>query len=106
MTADRAIQNDTVKWRGVLIEITYEVSWLSIDRPGDRAVAHLTVTAIEPKRARLPITETGFRSRFLDPAEVDGEGGPVAYVAAWLDAMSRSQDWLEYEQSRRQLSLF
>jgi hypothetical protein len=106
MTAERSIEVHALHWRGVDIEITFERSWLSIAREHDLAASHLTVTAIQPSRAPLPITETGYRSHFLHLEEIDQAGGPPAYVDAWLNRMAQSREWLDHEQVCRQLSLF
>lgn len=106
MTADRTIETHTLQWRGVSLEITFERDWFGIASKYDLAASHLTVRAIEPKRGPLPITETGYRSHFLSFEDVERAGGPTAYVEVWLDTMARSREWLEYEQTRRQLSLF
>ncbi|WP_292026299.1 hypothetical protein [Brevundimonas sp. UBA2416] len=106
MTAERSIEVHALHWRGVDFEITFERDWLSIVRVHDLAASHLTVTTLQPKRAPLPITETGYRSQFLHAIDVDAAGGPVAYVEAWLRAMGQSREWLAYEQNSRQLSLF
>jgi hypothetical protein len=106
MTAERSIEVHALHWRGVDIEITFERAWLSIVRENDLAASHLTVTAVQPKRAPLPITETGYRSHFLHFEEVDQAGGPVGYVEAWLNHMAQSREWLDHEQTSQQLSLF
>lgn len=106
MTAERSIEVHALHWRGVDIEITFERDWLSIALDHYLAASHLTVTAVQPKRAPLPITETGYRSHFLSFEEVDQAGGPVAYVGAWLDHMAHSREWNAQEQTSRQLSLF
>jgi len=101
MAAERSIEVHALHWRGVDIEITFERHWLGIER--HIADAHLTITAAG--RQPLPITETGYRSHFLAADEIDNEGGPVAYVAAWLDTMARSQEWIAYWLASRQLLL-
>ncbi len=106
MAAERNIVVDVLLWQGVTIEVSYEESWLGMERSHDRAIAHLSITAIEPKRSRLPISETGYRSHFVHPDEVAADGGPLAYVRARLDGMARSREWLAYQQTSRQLSLF
>lgn len=106
MAAERNIEVHALHWRGVDIEITFERHWLGIDPSRFGATAHLTMTAKTPDRARLPITETGYRSHFLAAEGTDAAGGPVAYVEAWLDHMARSREWTAYEQASRQLSLF
>lgn len=69
-------------------------------------VAHLEVESISPKRAPLPITETGYRSQFTPLSEVEIYVTPEDYVEAWLDDASRSREWQTLEQSSRQVSLF
>lgn len=106
MTAARIVETHALLWRGVELQITFEPNWLQMPRSEERRVAHLTVTARLPERARLPITETGYRSHFLHPNEVADASGPVAYVEAWLNHMAGSREWIAYEQASRQLSLF
>ncbi len=102
---DRTIEVDVLLWQGVTIEVSYEADWLSLKRLPDRTV-HLSITAIMPKRAPLPFTETGYRSHFVHRDDVAEAGGPAAYVSAWLDDAARSPEWLEHERTSRQLSLF
>ena len=58
-----------------------------------------------PKGAPLPITETGFRSAFLDRDAIAAAGGVVDYVRAWLDREAASKAWTVVEQKWRQLEL-
>ena len=104
--AERHIEVHALHWQGVDLEISYEASWRGMDPAREFATPHLTVTANRPERARLPISETGFRSHFVHADEVAEGGGPVAYVQAWLDYMAQSREWVAYEQASRQLSLF
>ncbi|WP_298128100.1 hypothetical protein [Brevundimonas sp.] len=106
MEHQRTIQIETLQWEGITIEVSYEAEWLGFRRGSDMAVAHLQVRSVTPERAPLPITETGYRSHFVHPDEIDRLGGPVAYVAAWLDTMGRSAQWLDYVTRTKQLSLF
>jgi hypothetical protein len=52
------------------------------------------------------VTETGYRSHFVNRAVIEDAGGPVAYATAWLDDAARSPDWKEREQASRQMALF
>lgn len=107
MENQRTIQTETLLWEGITIEIVYEPNWLNVaNRKCDLPSAHLDIRSIAPERARLPITETGYRSHFLHPDEIAEFGGPVAYVEAWLDEMARSSEWRTYTLSSEQLSLF
>lgn len=87
-------------WRGIAIEVRFHADWL------DGYMAHLDIYARSPERAPLPMTETGYKSHFLDIGEVEAAGGPVAYVTAWLEQEANSDDWREREESTRQMSLF
>jgi hypothetical protein len=54
----------------------------------------------------LPFTQTGYRSHFLHPDEVEAEGGPAAYVTAWLNAAAKERDWKAVQAATQQLDLF
>lgn len=105
MSSDRIIIATTLDWQGITLEITYEPDWLNMgERYPNGGHAHLEVRS--PERTPLPITETGYRSHFLNAEEVDQAGGPAAYVEAWLNYMAQSREWQDYRDSSRQLSLF
>ncbi|WP_244537176.1 hypothetical protein [Methylobacterium pseudosasicola] len=67
---------------------------------------HLQIESIDPHRAPLPITASGYLSWFMSPALVQDSGGPVAFVLRWLDAEAFGTVWTQAETDRRQLSLF
>lgn len=79
-------------WNGILLQVTYEPEWLPPHILGED-VAHLQVRSIYPTDAPLPITETGYRSHFIEAATVAAAGGPVAYVDVWLTAESQTPEW-------------
>jgi hypothetical protein len=54
----------------------------------------------------LPITETGYRSHFTRPDEIEASGGPVEVVQSALDEAAKDQSWLDRESAARQMSLF
>lgn len=97
----RSIVRETFDWRGVSVEVSYEAQWL-----GGDLTAHLEVRSVQPEKAPLPITATGYRSRFILPEVVEKDGGPVAYVRLWLDETAKDRKWIETEFKARQLSLF
>lgn len=49
----------------------------------------------------LPVTETGYRSHFMNKGAVGHHGGAVAFVTSWLDHKAKRTGW-----SNAQLSLF
>ena len=86
-----------IVWEGIEIEVTY--------KPKDiLAMSHLELRI--PSRARIPVTETGYRSEYLHPGTIEDAGGPQAYVIAWLDHMAQSREWQDHVVTSRQLSLF
>jgi hypothetical protein len=87
-------------WRGIEIEATYvPLKW--------GVIAHLAIRSIMPERARLPITETGYRSHFHQPGTVEAHGGDVvAQVTAWLNEEAAKPDWLAHIEASRQGELF
>jgi len=95
-----APQNYRFTWRGIEIEATYSPRKWGV-------IAHLEIRSIMPERARLPITETGYRSHFHQPGTVEERGGDViAQVTAWLDEEATSREWLAYVEASRQGELF
>jgi hypothetical protein len=97
----RDIVIETLDWRGVLIEISYEPRWL-----GDNIIAHLELRTIQPDCAPLPITETGYKSHFIPRGCVEDMGGPTAYVLAWLADAAKRKGWADIEAAARQYTLF
>ena len=67
---------------------------------------HIEIESFAPKKAPLPITETGYRSQFLSPLELVNDGGPVVYVTAWLDREAKGKDWQKRQTVRQQGDLF
>ena len=102
---ERIIESCQFVWQGIVIEVEYEPNWLS-SLPGPYGYAHLDIYAIYPERAPWPITETGYRSHFLRPGEVEDHGGLEGFVRAWLDAAAKSKKWQTYLAKTQQLSLF
>ena len=84
-------------WRGKKIEVTY-------DPRSFAGYAHLQVRSQHGKP--LPITETGYRSHFAHPVDVDQLGGPASYVESWLDVMAETKAWRRAERDGVQLALF
>lgn len=92
-------QTFTIDWQGITLSVTYHPRrFLSC--------AHLEIRSLRPEWAQLPITETGYRSHFLDRAEIDAFGGPAPYVLAWLDDRARTPEWRDHIERSRQGSLF
>lgn len=100
----RSLEKHSITWQGILIEIRYEARWLGTTGPF--STAHLEVETLVPERAPLPITETGYRSHFTNADDIAADGGPIAFVIAWLDHAAQSQAWKDQTEKARQLTLF
>uniref|UniRef100_UPI003C7661F7 hypothetical protein n=2 Tax=cellular organisms TaxID=131567 RepID=UPI003C7661F7 len=69
--------------------------------------AHLAIRSLNPERAPLPITATGYRSHFHTPGTIEAHGGDVvAQVIAWLDEEAGKPAWRVYADRARQGELF
>lgn len=94
-------------WEGIALSVTFCPDWSPAFREAyGRPLAHLTVASVAPKGAPLPITSTGYISRFLSPDDVAAHGGPAGYVRAWLDHAADDPAWRELQAKSVQLSLF
>lgn len=102
----RHYEHHEITWRGIRIALSYEPRWLNLSDEYGLDTAHLEIEAVQPKRAMLPITETGYRSHFTSAATVASYGGPVAFVRAWLDEEAASPAWRRQAEAARQLALF
>lgn len=97
-----SVQTYTIHWQGVEIEARYKPSEFG------GVIAHLELQSIDPPRARLPMTETGYRSHFHAVGLIENHyGGDVtAFVLQWLNAEAKSKAWLKYIEASKQLALF
>lgn len=103
----RQIETTNIAWHGITIAVSYEANWLNIgEAPGRCDVAHLQVETLAPEGARLPITETGYRSHFTSSTTIDEFGGPVAFVEAWLEEEGQRPQWRLWQDQSRQRTLF
>ncbi len=87
----------SLTWRGTLIAVRHTPNYLV------RGPDHLEVIVKKPAKAILPITDTGYRSHFLDPEQLATVGGPVLFVQAWLEREAASKQWRAREAKMAQL---
>jgi hypothetical protein len=92
----RTVTHGVLDWRGILIQVTLEKQ---------RFVDHLQIETLDPIRAPLPITETGYRSHFIAKDLIEQAGGPAAYLEAWLDHAATAKGWAAIEDTVRQYEL-
>jgi len=86
------MEKHTIIWRGIAVEITFTPEKFGM-------VDHIELRAAD--KTPLPVTETGYRSKFLPLGHVAAHGGAVAFVTSWLDHEAARIDW-----KGAQLSLF
>lgn len=86
------MEKHSITWRGIGIEITFTPEKFGM-------IEHIELHC--ENRIALPVTETGYRSHFIPIGTAALEGGPVAYVTAWLDYEAERTVW-----RGTQLSLF
>ena len=99
MTRDH--QTYDLDWQGIALSVTYRPHRsAAYEKIHGRRIAHLEIRSHDG--GPLPVTETGYRSRFLPTHQVEAAGGPVAYVQAWLDYEAETIGW----ERDRQLDLF
>ena len=95
--ADGGAETYRLDWQGRKIEISYQPCSFA-------GTGHLQIRVRHCRP--LPITETGYRSHFASPADVEQLGGPVAYVEAWPDAMAETKAWKRTARGGYQMTLF
>ena len=95
----RAITNYHLNWRSFRLLIRYQANYLW---PG---TDHIEVYVVHPKHAVIPITETGYRSHFIDQEELSLAGGAVNFITDWLDREAAAKKWKVRELAAQQLKL-
>ncbi len=97
---DMEPQTYRFRWQSIEIEAVYTPLKWSV-------IAHLEIRSIKPERAKLPITDTGYRSHFHPPGTIEALGGDVvAQVTAWLDEEAAKPAWRAHIDASRQGELF
>ena len=87
-------------WQGIELEATYTPHKWGV-------ITHLEIRSINPERAVLPITATGYLSHFHECGTVEARGGDVvAQVTAWLDEEATTPEWQAHVARSRQSELF
>lgn len=87
-------------WRHVTARVRHTPNYIST------GWSHIEITVLEPKGAPIPITETGYKSHFLDAEQLEAAGGPVAFFLAWIEQEAKTKAWAKAEAKWRQLELF
>lgn len=87
-----------IDWEGRSIRLSYVARYCGV-------IDHVEIRAEDG--APLPITETGYKSKFFGPIEPPmSMDEVVTQVRDWLDGEASKPKWQAYCQASRQLSLF
>jgi len=86
------MEQHKIIWSGIEIEITFTPEKFGI-------IDHIELRTQD--KTPLPVTETGYRSHFIQAGTVLHFGGAIAFVTAWLDHEAGCAAW-----GGAQLSLF
>lgn len=97
------IVRQRLEWRGVKLSVVYDPAYFP---SVSYCSAHLEIRVLAPEDAPIPVTDTRFRSHFLLKGYVEHEGGPAAYVRAWLDREACSPAYRRALDRWRQFDLF
>lgn len=87
-------------WRSIKMTATHTPNYLS------EGWSHIELRVVSKGAPPIPITETGYRSHFLDEEDLKAAGGPAAYFLAWLDREASSKAYARAMQKWRQMDLF
>lgn len=87
-------------WRDVTCRVRHTPNYIS------KGWSHIEILVVSPKGAPLPITETGYRSHFLDEELLQTSGGAVAFFNDWIERESATKAWTKTDFKRRQGDLF
>ena len=100
----QTVETHALQWAGRSLEVRYCADWSTVYREVyGYALAHLEIDA---KGEPLPVTATGYLSRFDRADNIEAAGGAVALVLGWLDEAAKFPEWQEQQAKRQQLSLF
>ncbi len=78
------MEQHKIIWRGIEIEITFTPEKFGI-------IDHIELRT--QNKTPLPVTETGYRSHFIQAGTVLHFGGAIAFVTAWLDHEAGCAAW-------------
>lgn len=67
---------------------------------------HLEIHVVSPRKAAIPLTDTGYRSHFIDANELLAAGGVQSFIQSWLQREAQSKDWQKKERAAQQGDLF
>ena len=99
-TAARKPSNLKLVWREIACRVRHTPNYIS------KGWSHIEISVVTPKGAPLPITQTGYRSHFLDADSLKQAGGPVDFFLDWIEREAHGKAWAKAEFKWRQGDLF
>lgn len=103
----QSYETHQIIWNGIEVEIHYTPNWSNVLQKGHGAtLAHIEIKSITPKRTPLPITETGYKSLFLNSETVTEAGGAESFIFGVLNQAAQSEGWKRLDAQLRQGELF
>ncbi|MGQ0674379.1 MAG: hypothetical protein ACT4N2_16090 [Hyphomicrobium sp.] len=99
-TTQKKTTTTKLVWRDVTCRVRHTPNYLS------KGWSHIEIIVASPKNAPLPITETGYRSHFLDEDLLKKAGGPVIFFLDWIEREAATKTWAKTEFKWRQGDLF
>lgn len=94
-------------WQHYKLAIRYTGDYLSAANAGEGdKMARIEVHVLEPEKAALPITDTGYKSHVVPNSDIIERGGAAAYVEAWLNHEAESEYWLKQRQKDKHAGSF
>jgi len=98
--------SEIIDWHHYKIEVRFFKNKFKVGTHNGNHISHLEIECIEPARAPLPMTETGYRSHHATTDEILQYGDAVDFVKAWLEHEEKSDLWQDVQIRSAQLTLF
>ena len=94
-----------IVWQGIPITIRHHSNWSNAyEKIQEFCMTHTEIIRDDGKQ--LPMTETGYRSHFMDERQFEDYDDVIDYVTRWLDDKAQSKAWKKYIANQNQLKLF
>ncbi len=93
-----------IVWQGISITVRHNPNW----GHGYKEIQGFCMThteIIRDDRKQLPMTNTGYRSHFMDEREFEYYDDVIDFVIQWLDHDAQSKAWKVYVADQNQLKL-
>ena len=87
---------ETLVWEGIAMTVTHTPRMFA-------DIDHIEIRVAD--RQPLPITQTGYRSHWVRPDQLEAYGSASAFIRAWLDTEAQSKAWQDHLARSRQLTL-